>query len=248
MNYIYYFFCVILLIPVALLSTIFGIIPGSFFKLIGKKERSRKIYLAWARVLAKSVLVVLNYKVHITGLENFPKEKKNLAFISNHLSIIDLCVYYGKLDVKAAAVAKKEVEKVPFLKQFVHGMGCILLDRKSPKSSIKAILDATNELKKGGQVLIFPEGTRSKTGQIGSLKAGSYKMAVRAKSTIVPLVIKGSRSGFEDLKRLGRHHVYVEVLPSVSADNLTKEEEKELPEIISASIVKKYNEMQVIKK
>jgi len=95
-------------------------------------------------------------------------------------------------------------------------------------------------LKKGGSVIIFPEGTRSKTGKLGTFKAGSYKMGLRAGSTVVPLVVQGTRSLLESKKGWKRKDVYLKVLKPVSAKGLDKEEQKEFPLIISSQIEKEY--------
>lgn len=248
MKYVHLFLAGIVFGVAAIITIIFCIIPANIIKLFGGRNTSKKMYWAWSIFLANLVNFILNYRFHITGLENFPKDQSNVCYISNHQSVIDICAYVGKLKLKAAPIAKIEVLKIPFVGSVAKGVEAILLDRKSPKSSIKAILDGTKELKKGKSVLIFPEGTRSKTGKMGQMKAGSYKMALRAESTIVPLAIQGSRQGFEDKKGFRRYDCYINILPPISAKGLSKEEQKELPAKISSKVEEAYLTLPVMKK
>ncbi|MGD1815638.1 MAG: lysophospholipid acyltransferase family protein [Pleomorphochaeta sp.] len=248
MKYIHYLFAILLFLVGVIVSTVLCVLPANLVRLFGNKKLSRKIYWAWAPKIASLAVFLLNYKVEIKGIENLPKDKKNVCYISNHQSLLDICVYVGRLKIKSVPIAKIEVLKAPYVGSLAKGIGTILLDRKSPKSSIKAILDGTNELKEGKSVIIFPEGTRSKTGKLGTFKAGSYKMAIRAQSTIVPLVVQGTRAGFEDKKGFHRYKVQIEVLPPFSAKDLTKEEQKELPDKISEEIRLAYEKMPLLKK
>lgn len=243
MKYVHYFFALILFAIGVVISTLLCVLPANFIRLLGFKKASKKIYWAWAPSLARFALFLLNYRVHIEGLENLPKDQSNVCYVSNHQSLLDICVYVGKLKLKASPIAKIEVLKAPYVGSFAKGIEAILLDRKSPKSSIKAILNGTKELKEGKSVIIFPEGTRSKTGKMGQMKAGSYKMAIRAESIIVPLVIQGTRNGFESKKGFHKYDVYVKVLKPTSAKNLTKEEQKELPTLVSKQIEDTYEKL-----
>lgn len=241
MKYIHYIFVGILFFIGVLISIVLCEIPGNFLKLIGKDEAATKLYWRWAPRLAHYVSWLLGARVHIEGLENLPKDQTNAFYICNHQSLLDICVIIGYLKIKASPVAKVEVLKAPFVRSLAKGVHTILLDRKSAKSSIKAILDGTNMLKKGGSVIIFPEGTRSKTGKLGTFKAGSYKMGLRAQSTVIPLVVQGTRSLLESKKGWKKYDVYLKVLEPVSAKGLSKEEQKEFPAKISSQIEKEYN-------
>ncbi len=247
MKYVHYFFATIFFAVGVIFSTIFCLIPANIMGLLGFKKTYHKIYWAWASPLTSYALWLLNYRVHVSGKENLPKVNSNICYISNHQSILDVCAYSSKLKLHASPVAKIEVLKAPYVSSYAKGVGAILLDRKSPRSSINAILNGTEELKQGKSVIIFPEGTRSKNGKLGEMKAGSFKMAIRAESTIVPLVIQGTRNGLETKKGLHKYHVYINVLPPTSAKNLSKEEQKVLPGKIAQQIKEAYENLPVPK-
>jgi 1-acyl-sn-glycerol-3-phosphate acyltransferase len=247
MKYIHYILAFTIFTIEALLTYIFCFFPAMILKLFGAKEKSINLYRRFASILAKSALFLLNVKVHVLDSENLPKTYNNVALVSNHQSMLDIVTYYAVLNISPIPIAKKEVMKIPFVRHFASGMDSILLDRKSPKSSIKAIHDATDRLKAGGELIIFPEGTRSKDYKIGELKAGSYKMALRAESTLVPLVINGTRCAFEDKKGWHRYHVYLQILKPVEVKNLDKDQKKEVAEQVSQQIRDTYTGLPAIK-
>jgi 1-acyl-sn-glycerol-3-phosphate acyltransferase len=92
-------------------------------------------------------------------------------------------------------------------------------------------------------MLIFPEGTRSKSGRIGELKKGSLKLATRSKSVIVPITIKGLRAGMELLHGFKRVHAYVSIGKPIYTDNLSNEEISTLHESVYGTIAKRFDEL-----
>lgn len=247
MKYIHFFVAFTIFTIEALLTYVFCFFPAMIFRLFGAKKISTNLYLWFAHRLAKSALFLLNVKVHVIDRENLPKTLHNVAFISNHQSLLDIVTYYAILNISPIPIAKKEVMKMPFVSHIASGLDSILLDRKSPKSSIKAIHDATERLKNGGECIIFPEGTRSKNYKLGEFKAGSYKMALRANSTLVPLVINGTRCALEDKKGWHRYHVYLQILKPLEVKDLDTEQKKEVASTVSQNISDTYVGLPAIK-
>ncbi|MGH4036213.1 MAG: lysophospholipid acyltransferase family protein [Sphaerochaeta sp.] len=246
MKYIHFFFAFLIFTVEAIFTYVFCFFPAFILRIFGAKEKSVRLYKKYAHGLTKSALFLLGAKVHVTGKENLPADYHNVAFVSNHQSLLDIVTYYAALNISPVPIAKKEVVHMPFVRHFVFGLNSILIDRKSPKSSIKAIHDATERLKQGEECIIFPEGTRSKNYQIGELKAGSYKMALRANSTLIPLVINGSRKALEDKQGWHRYNVYVKVLKPVELKDLDKDQKKEVAETVSQRIREAYTELPAL--
>lgn len=95
-------------------------------------------------------------------------------------------------------IAKKELEKVPFLSWIMRFVNCIFLDRKDPRNGLKAVLSAADMIKSGISVFLFPEGTRSKTGKMGEFKDGGFKIATKSKAPVVPVGITGTNDILEN--------------------------------------------------
>jgi 1-acyl-sn-glycerol-3-phosphate acyltransferase len=85
-------------------------------------------------------------------------------------------------------VFKKELENVPFLKQIIACTKSFAMDRSDVRQSLTVIQNVTKEVQAGRNYLIFPEGTRSKNGNVmGEFHGGSFRCAVKAKCPIVPI-------------------------------------------------------------
>lgn len=149
-----------------------------------------------------------NVRIDIHGLENIPR-KNGFMFFPNHQGLYDVLAIIEACPVPFSVVAKKEVAEVPFLKQIFACMRAYMLDRQDVRQALSIINSVANEVEKGRNYLIFPEGTRSKNGnRIGEFKGGSFKSATKSKCPIVPVALIDSFKPF-DTKSIG--HVTVQV-------------------------------------
>ena len=97
----------------------------------------------------------------------------------------------GACSCTFTVVAKKEVEHIPFLKQVFACIHALFMDRENLRQSMQVINEAADVIKDGKNVILFPEGTRSRKGnQLLEFKSGSFKIAVKAKCPIVPVALK----------------------------------------------------------
>ncbi len=142
---------------------------------------------AFKRGFLKFVSAIF-YPVKIYGKENLPEG--GAVVVCNHFSIID-CIYLVKLNVKEdySIIAKKEILKSKLGGKILLSYGAVPIDRDNP--DLKTLLSIIKKLKSGEKILVFPEGTRNKTGTnvLQPIKGGSVVFAVRAKKPIVPVMI-----------------------------------------------------------
>ena len=132
------------------------------------------------------------------GMENIPKEN-GFIFFPNHQGMFDALVFLESCPVPFSVVYKKEVSNVILLKQVFKALHAIAIDREDIKQSLQVINQMTEEVKKGRNFLIFPEGTRSRMGnQLLPFKGGTFKSAVRAKCPIVPCALIDSYKPFDE--------------------------------------------------
>lgn len=175
---------------------------------------------------------------HITvhGAENIP-QNKNILFVSNHQSNFDILLLLSYLPVPKGFIAKKELEKMPFISQWMKRIHCLFMDRDDIKQSAQIIIEGIKQIKSGINMVVFPEGTRSKTGKLGEFKSGSFKLATKSKCTLVPLTIKGTRNIMEaNNYRIKAANVDLYIHPPMDIPSLTKEEVAELPEKVKKII------------
>lgn len=143
----------------------------------------------WARI----ILMLAGAKVELRGIENIEKNK-SYAFVSNHASLLDIPTAMTTLSYKLRFLAKKELFNIPLFGRAMLAAGHIKIDRQNLESAVKSINEASIRLKENhSSVLIFAEGTRSLTGEVGKFKKGGFILAIRMGIPIVPITISGSR-------------------------------------------------------
>ena len=138
-----------------------------------------------------------NVKIKSTGVENIPKEN-GFMFFPNHQGMYDVLAILDCCPVPFSVTYKIELKDIPFLKQIAKCMKAFFIDRDDVRQSMKVILSVAEEVKKGRNYLIFPEGTRSKDGNNeGEFKGGSFKAATKTKCPIVPVALIDSFKPFD---------------------------------------------------
>ena len=144
------------------------------------------IQVMWSR----SILWLLLVPVKVTGVENV-NPKQSYVFVANHQSFLDAFLVYGWLPNYFKWLMKKEIRKVPFVGTACAVAGHIFIDRSNPRAALKSVELVKKELVDGISTVIFPEGTRTKTGEIGRFKQGAFKIAMDMELPVVPISIKG---------------------------------------------------------
>lgn len=132
-------------------------------------------------------------RISTKGIENV-KEGHYYVVMANHSSFLDIPVLLTRLPIPLYFVAKKELKRVPFLGWFISMAGMIFIDRSNRAKSTESINKAAELINKGRHVVIFPEGTASRTGEIGEFKKGGFHLALNSKATILPIRIIGTGS------------------------------------------------------
>lgn len=168
--------------------------------------------------------VLLNFnstlQVNISGLENIDK-KKAYVIVANHQSLADIVVLY-QIKTQFKWVAKESLFKVPILGWCMSLVKHIKLERGDFSSIKNVYREAAGWLRKGISVLFFPEGTRSETGEMGAFQNGAFKLAIREKKEVLPILIMGTRDaipkhGWQFAKKI---HCVLKVLPPVDTSKL----------------------------
>lgn len=188
-------------------------------------EVSRAVAYKFARSWAKSLLRTGGTKLTVSGLENIPTHTPVL-FVGNHQSYFDIVTFVAAVENPTGFVAKTEIEKIPIFSTFVALVGSVFIDRKDLRQSLKAIIESSENLKQGHNMIIFPEGTRNTTKELLPFKNGSLKPAQKSGSPIVPVAIYGTRQIFEGNKgfKIKATDVHITFGNPIMLSELTKEE------------------------
>ena len=245
-KFIKIFIAAIIVVPFLILSYI-PLFIAFIFRKAGNKNASEFIIDKTAHLLIRLIFFMLGGKVVVEGLDNVPNSGR-ICFIGNHSSVLDcIAVMYPK-KVFTGFIGKVEVKKIPIVNSWFDALNSVYIDRKSPRDSIKAILQGSENIKNGKSMTIFPEGTRSKDGLVHEFKAGSFKMASRVDALICPVAIKGTRYLFETPFSLLRKKVYITFLPPIDTSTMNEDEKKEIHTFVENSIRKCYESLPEVKK
>ena len=144
-----------------------------------------------ARTWSWLILATTGVDVQLVGLERV-KPGETYVFTSNHQSIYDIPVIFASLPFQLRIIAKESLGHVPFLGWHLRRAGHLLVDRSNPDRA--GILNRWRRLVADRMsLIIFPEGTRSADGRVGTFRGGSFLLALEAGLTVVPISISGSR-------------------------------------------------------
>jgi len=173
------------------------------------------------------------WKLSLEGRKKIPWNRP-VVLVANHRSLIDILALY-KLRRPFKWTSKSENFKLPFIGMVLSLTNSIRIRRESMRSGMHFLSHAETEMKKGSSILLFPEGTRSKTTEMRSFKEGAFQLAKKTGSGIIPVVHIGSEKTFNRgswvLK--GKAHIHIRVLDEIPADEVGKLEVKVLIALVN---------------
>lgn len=180
---------------------------------------------------ARSMISTAGGRVSVAGLENLAS--KPAVYVSNHLGYFDIPLVLAYLGpVAKPLVAKKEIQKIPMIRSWMKELHCVFIDRDNPRESMKALQEAEEWVAQGYSMVVFPEGTRSKDGQVHEFKAGAFRIAQKNRVPVVPFVIRDTDKLMpRDSLWIHPAAVSLTVLPAIDTSAFGKKDWRELPEL-----------------
>ena len=170
-------------------TLLFGL--SSFFTILltGKKENFKFFGVIWGKTLS----FIFNIKLIVKGKHNL--QDRNYIFASNHASLIDIPLLLIAVNRYTVFIAKSELSKIPIFKSILDRAGFIFVDRKNNDSAVKSMNNLMDDIKKiPRSVAIFPEGTRTRDGELLPFKKGAAIFAINTDIPVVPVAISGTYS------------------------------------------------------
>ena len=176
-----------------------------------------------------------NVDLKVTGLENLPEEDGFMIY-ANHQGMFDVVAIAGTCKRPLGVVMKKELENVPLLKQIRYCTKSFLMDREDVRQSLEVIQNVTKEVQAGRNYVIFPEGTRSRKGNVMvDFHGGSFRCAVKAKCPIVPIAFIDSFKVL-DQKGCGPLTVQMHYLKPIAYEEFAGMKAAEVAELVKQRI------------
>ncbi len=188
MKYLYNTYQLFICVPIIILS----LMILTWATVIGTRLGNADF---WAyhpgRIWSKIVVRILLLSVHVEGREHLRPDDQYI-FMSNHQGAFDIFLIYGYLNRNFKWMMKYQLFGIPFVGATCRAAKHISVDRRSPQKVKKTYDDARETLGNGMSIVLFPEGARSRDGEMGKFKRGGFLLARELDIPIVPLTISGS--------------------------------------------------------
>lgn len=154
-------------------------------------EEKENVFNTIERFFSRIAFKLLGMKVEIQGLENIPRNEP-VIFISNHQSMMDIKLSLAFIPVNFSFISKDTVFHVPILGAYMTASGHIPIQRTEDRKAYATLLTAVNKLTAKKSLVVFPEGTRSEDGKLGTFKRGISLIVLKSGRRVVPMAICGS--------------------------------------------------------
>lgn len=190
-----------------------------------ERTEIRRAEDAWGQALVKKAGITLNIRL------TEPLPDGPVVFVSNHQSYWDIPVYFAAVqDRQFGFVAKDSLGKVPGFGSWIADIRSVFIKRDDARASLRAIEEGIELLKQGYSLVIFPEGTRSRSVEMKEFKKGSLRLATKAGVPVVPITLNGTYHGFEEKGYVRPATVDFIIHPAIETKDLPKKEAGELAE------------------
>ena len=219
-------------------------VPAAWIKLCRyakhTDEYSEEEKYAHIRYILDRAIIGGNVNVEVTGIENMPDESGYMLY-ANHQGMFDVLAIAATVKHPIGAVLKKELFNVPLLHQIAVCTHSFSMDREDVRQSLTVIQGVTEEVKKGRNYLIFPEGTRSKNNQMLEFHGGSFRCATKSKCPIVPIALIDS---YRVLDEKGSHPITMQLhyLKPIYFEEYQGMKPAEVAELVKSRIQEKIDE------
>jgi 1-acyl-sn-glycerol-3-phosphate acyltransferase len=176
--------------------TVLGILLAAPF--LGRRRAFFTVGPLYARGVGWFCAIPLTLRGWEAMPEAIREGRQPVIFMSNHESQMDPPVLIAALPLPAVYIAKQEIKYLPFIGWAAWAAGVIFIDRRDRERALRSIHDAALQIRGGKSVVIFPEGTRSRTGELLPFKKGGFALAQDAGVPIIPIATVG---GYQVLPR-----------------------------------------------
>jgi 1-acyl-sn-glycerol-3-phosphate acyltransferase len=168
-------------------------------------------------IFSPMILAISMVRVKARGLENVLDEPA--IYAANHASQLDIPIICTRVNRPMFFIGKIELKKIPILSQYMKIVGMIFVDRRNRERAMASMRTAIQDIQGGKSIAAFPEGTRTKTGELLPFKKGVFTIAKEGRIPIVPIAVIGSAKALASGSFFLRPAtVEIRVLPALKGD------------------------------
>jgi 1-acyl-sn-glycerol-3-phosphate acyltransferase len=210
----------------------------------GDRGLEREAILGATSLWGRSLCGKLSVNLVVEGERKLPDGP--VVFVSNHQSYADIPIFCAAVtDKQFGFVAKQSLARLPFFGKWISEIRSVFIERDDARASLRAIESGIGLLDQGFSLVIFPEGTRSKGGEMAEFKKGSLRLATKPGLPIIPVSMSGSWHIIEEHGRVKKNQlVRVFFHPPIETAHMAKAEASALTEKVEGLIRSKLQEWQ----
>lgn len=199
MTFLYRFYQLVIVAPLALVTTV----VTAVVTIVGCTLGDSRVWSCWpGKLWSVFVIRLLLLPVKVEGRENIA-DGQSYVFCANHQGAFDIFLVYGFLGRNFKWMMKQSLRKMPLVGLACEKAGFIFVDNKNVGHMKHMYEQARRTLQGGMSVMVFPEGRRTETGKIGAYKRGAFMLADELQLPVVPITINGS---YEVMRRQDDWH------------------------------------------
>jgi 1-acyl-sn-glycerol-3-phosphate acyltransferase len=168
-------------------------------------------------IFSPVILAISMVRVKATGQNNILDVPA--IYAANHASQLDIPIMCTRVNRPMFFIGKIELKKVPVLSQYIKVVGMILVDRKNRERAMASMRTAIQDIQGGKSIAAFPEGTRTKTGELLPFKKGVFTISKEGRIPIVPIAVIGSAKALASGSFFMRPAIVeLRILPALNSD------------------------------
>ena len=218
----------------------YTLILGTLSLICSLFDRNGRIQHNFARLWSWLIMKTILSPLKVTGMD-IDKDKidksKPRVYAVTHASALDIPILYVYLPSQFRIIFKSELLAYPFIGWHLKRSGQVCINQQNPAASIGAIKSALRSLRSGMPLVIFPEGGRTRDGQIQPFLPGAFFLAIKAQADIVPIALVGTF----DLLPMNTYHIKCQPLEMrvgepISTAGLTVQHTDEVSAKVKAAI------------
>lgn len=187
----------VLAIPRTIVTWLVGVgislICGLLAIVAGRRNPASPFVERLIRLWSRTWMVVAGSPLEVRGQENVDRTRSYVV-VANHLSNLDVMACFLAVPVPIRYLAKRELFKLPVLAQAMRAVGIVEVDREARSAIHEQVnIQSKQVVERGQSIIIYPEGTRSRNGNLRPFKKGAFTIAIAASLPVLPVTVHGTR-------------------------------------------------------